>query len=58
MVLVELGKKINTALSKLNKASTIDEGILKEVLQEISIALLTADVNARFIKTMRDNITN
>lgn len=29
MVLAELGKKINTALSKLNKASTVDEGLLK-----------------------------
>ncbi len=40
MVLAELGKKINQALSKLNKATVIDEAILNEVLKEICNALL------------------
>ncbi|KRX09688.1 Signal recognition particle, SRP54 subunit, M-domain [Pseudocohnilembus persalinus] len=57
MVLVELGKKINSALSKLNKQSTVDEDLLKEVLQEIAIALLQADVNAKYVSQLRQNIT-
>jgi len=57
MVLAELGKKINQALSRLNKASVIDEGVLKEILNEIATALLQADVNVKFVKKLRDNIT-
>lgn len=49
MVLAELGKKINGALSKLNKATVIDEALIKQVVGEIGIALLKADVKASYI---------
>jgi signal recognition particle subunit SRP54 len=57
MVLADLGKKINAALSKLNKATVIDEEILKEILSEICNALLQADVNVKYVLKMRQNIT-
>lgn len=49
MVLAELGDSIRKALSKLNKATIIDEAILKEILGDIAVALLKADVNAHLV---------
>lgn len=40
MVLAELGKKINQALAKLNKAPLIDEALVDSCMSEISMALL------------------
>jgi signal recognition particle subunit SRP54 len=57
MVLADLGKKINAALAKLNKATVIDEEVLKEILSEICNALLQADVNVKYVLKMRQNIT-
>ena len=45
MVLAELGSKITSALKKLNNATIIDEKLLTEILNDISIALMNADVN-------------
>jgi signal recognition particle subunit SRP54 len=57
MVLAELGKKLSNALSNLQKASVVDEEVLKKVLNEISMALLQSDVNVKFVKRLKDNIT-
>lgn len=57
MVLAELGDSIRKALNKLNKATVIDETVLKEILGDIAIALLKADVNVVLVKKLRDNIT-
>lgn len=56
MVLADLGKKINNALQKLNKANVIDEEVLNSVLKDIQIALLQSDVNAKLVKKLKDNI--
>lgn len=57
MVLAELGDQIRKALSKLNKATVIDETILKEILGDIAMALLKADVNVHLVQKLRENIT-
>ena len=45
MVLADLGKKITGALSRLNKATIVDEAALNACLKDIVTALLQADVN-------------
>jgi signal recognition particle GTPase len=40
MVLAELGKKISSALAKLNRESVIDEKLVDSCMGEISMALL------------------
>lgn len=56
MVLVELGKKISGALQKLSKSPVIDEAMVDQCMQEISMALLQADVNVKYVAKLRDNI--
>lgn len=57
MVLAELGKKLTGALKNLQNASVVDEEVLRKVLNEISMALLQSDVNVKFVKRLKDNIT-
>ena len=49
MVLADLGRKINAALLSLNKATVINEEVLKKMLTEVQRALLEADVNIRLV---------
>lgn len=56
MVLADLGQKINKALKRLNDEKVIDEEVLNAVLRDISIALLQSDVNANYVKKLKDNI--
>ena len=56
MVLGDLGVKITNALKKLNQASTIDEALLKEILEDICKALLQADVNVKQVLKLRENV--
>jgi signal recognition particle subunit SRP54 len=56
MVLAELGAKIGQALKKLNSAQTIDDKLLNEILTEIASALLTADVNIKYVAKLRDSV--
>lgn len=56
MVLLELGQKITGALSKLGKSTVIDDAVFKSCLNEIGLALLQADVNIRYVKSLKDNI--
>ena len=58
MVLAELGRKISTALRGLNSKTNIDEKVLKQLLNEISRALMDADVSLQVIKEIRTNIKN
>jgi signal recognition particle subunit SRP54 len=57
MVLAELGKKLSGALRNLQSAPIVDEKVLKQVLNEITIALLQSDVNFKYVKKLKDNIT-
>ncbi|TNV80395.1 hypothetical protein FGO68_gene17118 [Halteria grandinella] len=56
MVLAELGQKIGQALKKLNAASVIDDKLLQEILTEIASALLSADVNIKYVIKLRDSV--
>ena len=56
MVLAELGKSINNALSKLNKATEIDEDLFEDVLKDICKALLSADVNVKYVNKLRKDV--
>ena len=56
MVLADLCRKINAALLSLNKATIINEEVLKNMLTEVQRALLEADVNIRLVKKLSENV--
>ena len=58
MVLAELGRKITSALHKLNKTTVIDEGAVNECLKEISNALMASDIDIKYVIKLRQNIMN
>ncbi|GAA93538.1 hypothetical protein E5Q_00182 [Mixia osmundae IAM 14324] len=56
MVLADLGKRINGALSQLSAASVIDEQVLDSILKEIATALFEADVNVKLVANLRNKV--
>jgi signal recognition particle subunit SRP54 len=56
MVLADLGAKLTSALRKLNNTTQVDDKILNELLTEIAQALLTSDVNIKYVKNLRDAV--
>lgn len=56
MVLFELGRNITNALSKINQVSKIDEKTFQILLNDISKALMSADVSMTLIQHLNDNI--
>ncbi|KAJ3193128.1 Signal recognition particle [Irineochytrium annulatum] len=56
MDLQDLGRKLQTALHSLTKESVIDEKVLANLLKDVCSALLQADVNAKLVGRLRDNI--
>lgn len=56
MVLAELGGSISRALQKMSNATIIDEKVLGECLNEITRALMQADVKFEMIRDMMANI--
>jgi signal recognition particle subunit SRP54 len=56
MVLAELGQKIGNALKKLNQVTVIDDKVITEVLTDIASALLSADVNIKYVAKLRDSV--
>lgn len=56
MVLAEMGGRIIGALQQLSNATIIDEKVLTECLNEISRALMSADVQFKMIGAMQSNI--
>ena len=56
MVLGQLGSRISGALKKLQEKAVIDDEAIKECLSEIVKALLQADVNASYIKKLREQV--
>lgn len=56
MVLGELGAKLTQALKKVVHSPKIDKDFLKEVLNEISMALLTADVNFKHVAKLKSAV--
>ena len=56
MVLADLGRRIRNAIGALSQATVINEDVLKQMLKEVSTALLESDVNIKLVKTLNDNI--
>ncbi|OAY85859.1 Signal recognition particle 54 kDa protein 2 [Ananas comosus] len=56
MVLAQLGGSISRALQQMSNATIIDEKVLSECLNEISRALLQADVQFKLVRDMQANI--
>lgn len=56
MVLAELGQKISNALKKLNQAHVVDEKFIQEVVTDIASALLSADVNIKFVARLQNAV--
>mmetsp|Transcript_11850 Transcript_11850/g.49529 ORF Transcript_11850/g.49529 Transcript_11850/m.49529 type:complete len:167 (+) Transcript_11850:88-588(+) len=58
MVLGDLGKRINRAIRLMSDATVIDEAVVKEMLNEISKALLEADVNIKYVAQLKNRVLN
>lgn len=58
MVLADLGRKITSALHKLNKTTVIDESAVNDCLKEISNALMASDIDIKYVIKLRQNIMN
>jgi len=56
MVLQELGQKLENAMKKLSAATLVDEEVLNTMLNDISRALLEADVNVKLCMQMKNSI--
>ncbi|KAJ8103905.1 SRP54-type protein [Lipomyces tetrasporus] len=56
MVLADLGRRINAAMSDLTRSNVVDEKALDSMLKEICMALLESDVNVKLVSTLRANI--
>jgi len=57
MVLLELGEKISGALKRLSKSTVVNDEAVKTCMNEIGMALLQADVSIKFVKKLKDNIS-
>ncbi|CAL5444125.1 unnamed protein product [Camellia sinensis] len=56
MVLAQLGESVSRALQQMSNATIIDEKVLNECLNEITRALLQADVQFKLVRDMQTNI--
>ncbi|EIM90103.1 signal recognition particle protein [Stereum hirsutum FP-91666 SS1] len=56
MVLADLGRKLNAALSSLNRASLVDDKVLDALLKEVCAALLESDVNVKLVSQLRQKV--
>ncbi|CAA0816463.1 Signal recognition particle 54 kDa protein 3 [Striga hermonthica] len=56
MVLAQLGGNITRALQQMSNATIIDEKVLNDCLNEITRALLQADVQVKLLADMKNNI--
>eukprot|EP01060_Flectonema_neradi_P039880 TRINITY_DN8942_c0_g1_i1.p1 TRINITY_DN8942_c0_g1~~TRINITY_DN8942_c0_g1_i1.p1 ORF type:complete len:541 (+),score=118.19 TRINITY_DN8942_c0_g1_i1:17-1639(+) len=56
MVLAELGDQINQALASVNKSTVVDDELVNQVIEDISRALLVADVNVGLVKVIKDRM--
>ncbi|KAJ9656615.1 Signal recognition particle [Neophaeococcomyces mojaviensis] len=56
MVLSDLGRRINAAVSDLSRAPNLDEKAFDSMIKEICAALLSADVNVKLVGNLRKSI--
>lgn len=56
MVLQDLGRRINAAVTDLTRSATLDEKAFDGMIKEISNALVEADVNIKLVAQLRKTI--
>ncbi|KAK4501440.1 hypothetical protein PRZ48_007249 [Zasmidium cellare] len=56
MVLQDLGRRINAAVTDLTRSQTLDEKAFDGMIKEISNALIAADVNIKLVSQLRKSI--
>ncbi|KAL8976153.1 MAG: hypothetical protein Q9205_007787 [Flavoplaca limonia] len=56
MVLQDLGRRINSAVSDLTRSPNLDEKAFDGMIKEICKALLDADVNVKLVQSLRTSI--
>ncbi|OCK76831.1 signal recognition particle protein, partial [Lepidopterella palustris CBS 459.81] len=56
MVLQDLGRRINAAVSDLTRSSNLDEKAFDGMVKEICNALIEADVNIKLVASLRNSI--
>ena len=56
MVLGELGDRITAALNRLNSTTIVDDDVVNAMMQDISRALLGADVNVKIVMSLRNTV--
>lgn len=56
MVLQDLGRRINAAVTDITRAQTLDEKAFDGMIKEISNALVEADVNIKLVSSLRKSI--
>ncbi|KAL9066637.1 MAG: hypothetical protein Q9157_007072 [Trypethelium eluteriae] len=56
MVLSDLGRRINAAVSDLSRSPTLDEKAFDGMVKEICNALIESDVNVRLVASLRNSI--
>ncbi|KAL1593872.1 Signal recognition particle [Paraconiothyrium brasiliense] len=56
MVLQDLGRRINAAVSDLTRSPNLDEKAFDAMVKEISNALVEADVNVKLVMNLRNSI--
>ncbi|MCJ1259449.1 Signal recognition particle [Lignoscripta atroalba] len=56
MVLQDLGRRINAAVSDLTRSGNLDEKAFDDMIKEICSALLSADVNVKLVGHLRKSI--
>ncbi|MCJ1313178.1 Signal recognition particle [Agyrium rufum] len=56
MVLQDLGRRINAAVSDLTRSTTVDEKAFDDMIKEIGNALVAADVNVKLVHQLRKSI--
>lgn len=58
MVLQDLGRRINAAVSDLTRSASLDEKAFDGMVKEICNALMEADVNIKLVSGLRKSIKN
>jgi signal recognition particle subunit SRP54 len=56
MVLQDLGRRINAAVSDLTRSPNLDEKAFDAMVKEICNALVEADVNIKLVASLRKSI--
>ena len=56
MVLQDIGRRINTAVTDLTRSPNIDETAFESLVKEIGNALISTDVNVRLVASLQKSL--